>query len=236
MHLPHQHYTAPSQCTHTPPPQFSPTTHYVPPGHHVLPPLPYAYNALEKVIDERTLRIHHDKHHRKYVEDLNKAELSLQAALTNGDFTCIKHWEKELAFNGSGHILHSLYWTSMSPSDSGGQPHPTTQAYLDRDFGGVPHFWAQFSAAANAVEGSGWCALCYNPYFRSLVILQAEKHQNLTQWGVVPLLVCDVWEHAYYLRYQNERAQYVKNWFALVNWPEVELRLAHFLAGRPDQR
>ncbi|MCL1917112.1 MAG: superoxide dismutase [Peptococcaceae bacterium] len=197
----------------------------VTPGRHVLPPLPYAYNALEDIIDEKTLRIHHDKHHKKYVEDLNKAELALQTARNSGDYTYIKHWEKEVAFNGSGHILHSLYWTSMSPPGSGGQPHPATQAYLERDFGGISHFWAQFSAAANAVEGSGWCVLGYNPYFRSLEILQAEKHQNLTQWGVIPLLVCDVWEHAYYLSYQNERAKYVKNWFGLMNWPEVEHRL-----------
>lgn len=211
-------------------PPLSPLPHYLAPmmaGHHVLPPLPYPYDAFEGVIDEKTLRIHHDKHHQKYVQDLNKAEIALQKARNQDDYTYIKHWEKEIAFNGSGHILHSLYWTSMSPQGLGGHPNPTTQAYLERDFGGISPFLAQFAAAANAVEGSGWCVLGYNPYFQSLEILQAEKHQNLTQWGITPLLVCDVWEHAYYLKYQNERAKYVQNWLNLINWPEVECRLNH---------
>jgi len=217
-----------SRVPYDTPTQYAPQAHCVSPvapGHHILPPLPYAYHALEGVIDEKTLRIHHGKHHQKYVQDLNKAELALQTARKSGDYTYIKYWEKEIAFNGSGHILHSLYWTSMSPPCLGGQPRPVTQACLDHNFGGVAHFWAQFSAATNAVEGSGWCVLGYNPYFRSLEILQAEKHQNLTQWGIIPLLVCDVWEHAYYLSYQNEREKYVRNWLDLINWPEVERRL-----------
>jgi len=203
----------------------------VAPGAHVLPPLPYAYNALEPVIDAKTLQIHHDKHHKKYVEDLNKSELSMEAARKKGETQYIKYWENELAFNGSGHILHSVYWTVMTAPDQGGTPGPYTSQYIRWYFGGFDNFKAQFTAAASAVEGSGWCILGYNTAFFRLELLQGEKHQNLTQWGLIPILVCDVWEHAYYLKYQNERAQYVDGWWRLVNWAEVERRLVQAAQG-----
>ncbi|MDR0839704.1 MAG: superoxide dismutase [Oscillospiraceae bacterium] len=199
-------------------------------GAHVLPALPYAYNALEPVIDEKTLRIHHDLHHKKYVDDLNKAELALVAARGAGNYDYIKYWENELAFNGSGHILHSVYWRIMCPPGSGGAPGEYTARYLDWYFGSFENFKAQFTAAANAVEGSGWTILGYNTAFFRLEVLQAEKHQNLTQWGIIPILVCDVWEHAYYLKYQNRRADYVNAWWGLVDWREVEERFVN--AGR----
>jgi Fe-Mn family superoxide dismutase len=198
-----------------------------PTGGHTLPPLPYPYDALEPVIDEKTLRIHHDKHHKKYVDDLNKAELTLANARERGDYAAIKAWEKELAFNGSGHILHSLYWVSMGRPDSGGTPGTLTTRMIDWYFGSFARFKAQFSAAAIAVEGSGWCVLGYHPMFRRLEILQGEKHQNLTQWGTLPILVCDVWEHAYYLRYQNARDGYVDAWWRLVDWRAAEERLRY---------
>ena len=193
-------------------------------GSHTLPPLPYPTDALEPVIDKQTLTIHHDKHHKKYVDDLNKAELALVTARAQGDYDFIKYWENELAFNGSGHILHSIYWTIMTRPDTGGVPGDYTAKYIDWYFGGFNAFKAQFTAAANAVEGSGWCILGYNPAFFRLELLQCEKHQNLTQWGLIPVLCCDVWEHAYYLKYQNQRAEYIDNWWRLVNWPEVEAR------------
>ena len=193
-------------------------------GAHTLPPLPYAYDALQPIIDAKTMEIHHDKHHKKYVDDLNHAELSLVTARTQGDYTFIKYWENELAFNGSGHILHSVYWTIMSPPGSSLKPGSYTSQYIDWYFGGFEAFKAQFIAAANAVEGSGWCILGYNTAFSRLELLQCEKHQNMTQWGIVPILVCDVWEHAYYLQYQNMRADYVNAWWQLINWDEVETR------------
>ena len=197
----------------------------VPPGGHTLPPLRYAYNALEPVIDAETLQIHHDKHHKKYVDDLNKAELTLAAARHAKDYSNIKCLEDAIAFNGSGHILHSIYWTVMTAPDTGGSPGVNTAGFIDWYFGSLDAFKAQFSAAAKAVEGSGWGILVYNPAFGRLEILQAEKHQNLTQWGSIPILVCDVWEHAYYLKYQNGRDSYVDAWWRLVNWDEVEHRL-----------
>ena len=200
-------------------------------GMHTLPPLPYSYDALEPVIDAETLTIHHDKHHKKYVDDLNAAETALVTAREQGDYKYIKHWEKELAFNGSGHILHSVYWAVMTQPDAGGFPGEYTSKYIDWYFGGFEAFKAQFTAAAITAEGSGWCVLGYNPAFYRLEVLQSEKHQNLTQWGTSPILVCDVWEHAYYLKYKNARADYVNGWWRLVNWEEVERRFVKAAQG-----
>jgi Fe-Mn family superoxide dismutase len=187
-----------------------------------LPPLPYAYDALEPYIDKETLAIHHDKHHAGYVKGFNAAMKKLEEARISRDFGLIKHWSKEFAFHGSGHVLHSLYWAGMAPK--GGEPKGELLEALKRDFGGVDPFGRQFSAATSTVEGSGWGVLAYEPYMGHLVVLQAEKHQDLTIWGVYPLLVCDVWEHAYYLKYQNRRTEYVENFFKLINWTEVERR------------
>ncbi|MDF9407127.1 MAG: Superoxide dismutase (Mn/Fe) [Pelotomaculum sp. PtaB.Bin013] len=196
-----------------------------PPGRHQLPPLPYLYNALEPVISSATLRFHHDHHHKSYVDDSNKAELKLVEARQKKDFALVKHWERELAFNGSGHILHSIYWTVMAPAGSGGQPGAQTINQINNYFGSFPAFQEQFSEAATKVEASGWAVLVWQPAWGHLEILNAEKHQNLTQWGGIPILVLDAWEHAYYLDYQYRRADYVKSWWQLVNWFEVEKRL-----------
>lgn len=190
---------------------------------HELPPLPYAYNALEPAIDEQTLHLHHDKHHLSYVEGLNKAEEALEKAREAGDFALVKHWSREAAFHGSGHILHSQFWQNLSPN-GGGEPQGALADAIRRDFGSFDACKEQLQAATVAVEGSGWGILAYNTVFDKLVILQAEKHQDLTQWGVIPLLVIDVWEHAYYLKYQNKRAEFVKNIFSIINWPDVAAR------------
>lgn len=203
----------------------------VPLGGHKLPPLPYPYSALEPVIDEKTLTIHHDKHHKKYVDDLNQAELTLAQARKKGDFPAISYWENQLAFNGSGHILHSIYWDIMNAPGKGGAPGRYTSHYINQYFSGFGSFQQQFSAAAAKVEGSGWCVLGCSPSFFRLEILQAEKHQNLTQWGIIPVLVCDLWEHAYYLQYQNNRDRYVGAWWQLVNWTAVEKRLIQASQG-----
>ena len=192
---------------------------------HELPQLPYAYDALEPHYDEATVRLHHDIHHKGYVDGLNNAEAKLAEAREKGDFGLIKHWERELAFHGSGHILHSLFWSNMTPN-GGGTPAGSLGERIDQDFGSFESFKKQFSAAAVAVEGSGWAVLVWNPEFQKLEILQAEKHQNLTQWGAVPLLTVDVWEHAYYLKYQNKRAAWVEAWWNLINWNDVAERFA----------
>ncbi len=192
---------------------------------HQLPDLPYAYDALEPHYEERTLRLHHDAHHKAYVDGLNNAEAKLQEAREKKDFSLVKHWERELAFHGSGHILHSIFWTNMAPN-AGGPANGTVAQQIEADFAGFDAFKGQLSAAAITVEGSGWALLCWNPLFKKLEILASEKHQDLTQWGVTPLLVIDMWEHAYYLQYQNKRPAFVEAWWNLVNWDDVNARFA----------
>jgi len=205
---------------------------YTPPGKHKLPPLPYAYNALEPIISETTLRYHHDHHHKSYVDGLNKAELALVEARRRNDLTFIKYWENELAFNGSGHILHSIYWTVMAPVRFESEPGRCTIKEINRYFGNFDSFIDQFVTATTKVEASGWGILIWNPAWSHLEILTAEKHQNLTQWGGVPIMVTDVWEHAYYLDYQYDREQYVKEWLKLINWLEIEKRLRLAMQGQ----
>jgi Fe-Mn family superoxide dismutase len=164
-------------------------------------------------------------HHKGYVDGLNKAEEALARAREQDDYGLVKHWEKELAFHGSGHILHTLFWDNMAPAGQEG-PDGELKQRIDLDFGSVESFKKQFSAAAAAVEGSGWAILGWNPYFQKLEILQAEKHQNLTQWGILPILVLDLWEHAYYIKYQNRRGEFIAAWWNIVNWQEAARRFA----------
>ncbi|NGQ94385.1 superoxide dismutase [Brevibacillus sp. SYP-B805] len=198
-------------------------TRPVPPGGHTLPPLPYAYDALEPYIDAETMRIHHNRHHQSYVDGLNKAELMLARARAANDYELIKHWEREAAFNGAGHYLHTIFWQVMSPN-GGGEPQGELAEQLIRDFGSIDGFRRHFSQAAEKVEGGGWAILVWSPRAQHLEILQAEKHQNLSQWDVIPLLVLDVWEHAYYLSYRNDRGRYIDAWWNVVNWPHVQDR------------
>ncbi|OBZ10419.1 superoxide dismutase [Bacillus sp. FJAT-27264] len=206
----------------------------VPIGGHRLPPLPYAYNALEPYIDEKTMRIHHDKHHQSYVDGLNTAETKLAEARKSGNFDLVKHWERELAFNGAGHYLHTIFWNVMSPQGGGHPTGPLLDA-IEQSFGSYDSFKQQFSEAANKVEGGGWAILVWSPRSHRLEILTAEKHQNLSQWDVIPLLALDVWEHAYYLKHQNKRDDYIKDWWNVVNWPYVSERYnaASKLAWQP---
>lgn len=193
---------------------------------HQLPPLDYPYEALEPHIDAQTMRLHHDIHHAAYVTGLNNAEAKLSEAREKNDFALVKHWSRELAFHGAGHFLHAIFWKNLSPN-GGGKPSGKLLAQIEKDFGTYESFAAQFKAAAGAVEGSGWALLVKNWPAGKLEILQAEKHQQLSQWVVEPILVLDVWEHAYYLKYQNKRPAYVEAFFNVINWKDVEARFSH---------
>ncbi|MBP3950519.1 superoxide dismutase [Bacillus sp. YZJH907-2] len=199
------------------------TLNPVPIGGHTLPPLPYPYDALEPYIDREIMRLHHDKHHQSYVDGLNKAEIEMQKARKKSDYSLIKHWEREAAFNGAGHYLHTIFWKIMHPQ-GGGEPTGELATQIKKDFGSFKKMKEHFSKAAENVEAVGWALLVWSPRSHRLEILQAEKHQNLSQQDVIPLLVLDVWEHAYYLQYKNERKPYIENWWNVVNWPEVEER------------
>ena len=195
---------------------------------HELPPLPYDYNALEPYYDEQTVRLHHDKHHAAYVAGQNKAEEMLAQARESGDYAAIQLWEKQLAFHASGNFLHTMFWENMAPN-AGGDPTGALAKQIEIDFGSIDAFKKQFSAAAAAVEGSGWAMLGWMWGWQKLYILQVENHQKLVIPGIKPLLVCDVWEHAYYLKYQNRRAEWIENWWQIVNWQDIQKRFEKFM-------
>lgn len=198
---------------------------YITAGRHILPPLPYSYDALEPHISKEIMQLHHTKHHQSYVDGLNKAEKMMKKARETNNYELLKHWEREAAFHGSGHYLHTIFWSNMHPK-GGGEPHGELLEQIKRDFGSFERFKRHFTEAAKSVEGVGWALLVWSPRSHRLEILQTEKHQLMTQWDTIPLLVLDVWEHAYYLQYKNDRAAYINSWWNIVHWRDVEERFA----------
>jgi Fe-Mn family superoxide dismutase len=195
---------------------------------YTLPELPYDYSALEPHISGRIMQLHHDKHHNTYVTGANTALDQLAEARDKGDFANINKLERDLAFNLGGHVNHSVFWTNMSP-DGGDEPTGELAAAVGEFFGSFDAFRAHFTAAALGVQGSGWAALVYDGIGQRPVIVQFHDQQQDFPVGVVPLLLLDVWEHAYYLDYANVRADYVKAFWNIVNWANVEQR---FTAAR----
>jgi len=195
-----------------------------------LPTLPYASDALEPHYDRQTVELHHGKHHLAYVNGVNAALEKLAAARAAGDLALVKHLSREVAFHGGGHLLHATFWANMAPG-GGGRPSAALAAAIDRAFGSFAAFDAHLRAATNAVEGSGWGVLAASPA-GELAVLQVEKHQNQVLPGWTPILVIDVWEHAYYLKYQNRRAEWVDAFMNhLVSWADVERRFADVARG-----
>jgi Fe-Mn family superoxide dismutase len=201
-------------------------------GPYALPPLPYGYGDLEPYIDAQTMKLHHDIHHAGYVRGANEALVELEALRKAGGEAVknVRAVTDTLSFCASGALLHDLFWESLTPK-GGGDPPVDSDAgkMIKRDFGSFDAFRANLAAAAGQVQGSGWGLLAYEPTAQRLVVLQAEKHQNLTVWGALPLLAVDVWEHAYYLKYQNQRSAYIKALMEIINWQTVERRLQRAL-------
>jgi len=191
---------------------------------YTLPDLPYDPAALEPHYSAEIVSLHHDKHHKAYVDGANKAVEQLEAARTSNDFATINQLEKNLAFNVSGHVLHSIFWENMSP-DGGGTPEGELAAAIDESFGSFDAMRAQLSAATNGVQGSGWGALAWEPMGQRLIVEQIYDHQSNVGQASTPLLVIDAWEHAYYLQYKNVRADWVTAFWNIVNWPNVMSRL-----------
>jgi len=198
------------------------------PAEYELPPLPYAADALEPHIDKETMTIHHDKHHAGYVKGLNSAIKGLETARASGDYANIQQLSRLLAFHAGGHFNHIVFWNNMAPAGKGGGGAPSGRLadQLGKDFGSVEKFKEHFAAAAGAVEGNGWGVLAYHPALRRLVVMTMMNQQDLITIGTMPLLMCDVWEHAYYLKYQNRRADYIAAWWNVVNWSNVEERFS----------
>ena len=190
-----------------------------------LPELPYRYDALEPHVSREIMELHHGAHHAAYVKGANETLDKLDDARRNGRFDYIGQLEKSLAFNVAGHVLHSLLWKNLTPNGNG-SPDGELKAQLERDFGGFKSFKEQLTAAAAAVQGSGWGALSWEPLGRRLVVEQVYDHQGNTGNSTVPILVVDMWEHAYYLQYRNKKAAWLEAFWQLVNWTDVAERFA----------
>ncbi|HLQ24606.1 MAG TPA: superoxide dismutase [Acidiferrobacterales bacterium] len=190
---------------------------------YVLPDLPYDYSALEPHISGENMQLHHDKHHRTYVNGANQALDELHEAQQKNDFAKIATLERALAFNVSGHILHSMFWQNLS-ADGGDQPQGDLADQIERDFGSFPTFKNQLIRAASTIMGSGWAALAWDPVSSGLITIQIHDHQSETSQGSIPLLVLDAWEHAYYLQYRSEKTKFFEAVWNLWNWEDVTTR------------
>jgi Fe-Mn family superoxide dismutase len=188
-----------------------------------LPDLPYDPGALEPHISGRIMELHHDKHHATYVKGANTALDKLAELRSKGDFTIISMLEKNLAFNVSGHVLHSVFWTNLSP-EGGGEPTGDLAAVLDDTFGGFASFRDQMTEAAATIQGSGWALASWEPVAQRVMVQQVHDHQGNHGQGTVPLLAIDAWEHAYYLQYMNEKAKFFDAIWNVVNWDDVDRR------------
>lgn len=192
---------------------------------YTLPELPYDYSALEPHISATIMELHHSKHHQTYVNGANTTLDLLAEAREKGDFANINRLQKDLAFNLGGHTNHSIFWTNLSPN-GGDKPTGDLEAAIDDQFGSFDAFRGQFTAAALGVQGSGWAGLFWDSIGENLIIEQFFDQQGQIVAGTVPLLLLDVWEHAYYLDYKNVRADYVKAFWNIANWADAQERFA----------
>lgn len=190
---------------------------------YTLPELAYDYAALEPSISGAIMELHHSKHHQTYVNGANTALEQLAEARDSDNLANVNKLEKDLAFNLGGHVNHSVFWTNMSP-DGGDKPTGELASAIDDFFGSFDKFQAHFTAAALGVQGSGWAALVWDSIGQRLLIQQFFDQQSNFPVGVVPVLLLDVWEHAYYLDYRNVRADYVKAFWNIVDWANVQSR------------
>lgn len=187
---------------------------------YTLPDLRYDFGALEPHISGKIMELHHDKHHAAYVKGANQALEKLGDAREKEDFTRLGALEKALAFNLSGHVLHSLFWQNLTPK-GGGEPEGELADAIANDFGDFAGMKRQLTEAASTIMGSGWGALVWEPLAGKLLTTQIYDHQSNLAQGGVPILVLDAWEHAYYLQYQNKRPDYVDAFFKVINWEFV---------------
>jgi superoxide dismutase, Fe-Mn family len=188
-----------------------------------LPDLPYDFGALEPHYSGQILELHHDKHHAAYVTGANTTLDKLAEAREKGDFGGIVGLEKTLAFNVSGHVLHSIFWKNLSP-DGGDKPDGDLATGLDEFFGGFDAFKSQLTQASSTIQGSGWGVLAWEPLGQRLLVEQVYDHQGNVGNGSIPLLAFDAWEHAFYLQYKNVKADFFAALWNIINWADVAAR------------
>ena len=190
-----------------------------------LPDLPYDYSALEPHISGEIMELHHDKHHATYVKGLNTALEKLEEARATDSFDSVGGLEKNLAFNLGGHINHSVFWPNMSP-DGGDKPSGELASAIDDYFGSFDKFRSHFEANATAIQGSGWSMLVWDTLGQRLNIVQLYDQQSNLPLAQIPIVLLDMWEHAFYLQYKNVKGDYAKAWWNVVNWTDAQTRFA----------
>lgn len=192
-------------------------------GNFVLQPLPYSNTFLEPFMDEETMYLHYTFHHGNAVKAANKYMQKIKDAIVKGDLENTDSYTKKLTLQSSSHILHSIFWTNLTNKKN--EPTGELLKRIENQFGSYDKLKGLIAHLSKNIDGNGWGILGYQPYFDSLTVLQCENHDKLTQWGVIPLLIIDVWEHAYYLKFRNKKDAFVDNIFSIINWDNVAERL-----------
>jgi Fe-Mn family superoxide dismutase len=186
-------------------------------------PLPYNKNFLEPYMDEETVYLHHTFHHGGAVKAANKDLQMIRKAMDENSLETVDYWTKKLSYHFSSHVLHTIFWTNLTNRKT--EPKGELLKRIEKDFGSYDKLKGYISKTSKDVDGNGWGILGYQPYSDKLTILQCENHEKLTQWGVIPLLVIDVWEHAYYLKYRNKRNDFVDTMLNIIDWDNVGERM-----------
>lgn len=192
-------------------------------GSFALQPLPYNENFLEPMMDQETVHLHYTFHHGDAVKAANKDLQMVQKALDDNQLDTLDYWTKKLSYHLSSHILHTIFWTNLTNKKS--SPGGDLLKQIEKDFGSYDKLKSLITKTSKGVDGNGWGILGYHPSTGKLTVMQCENHEKLTQWGVIPLLVIDVWEHSYYLKYRNRRAEFVDNLIPIINWDNVAERM-----------
>jgi Fe-Mn family superoxide dismutase len=192
-------------------------------GNYVQQALPYQEGFLEPYMDAETMHLHYTFHHGGAVKAANKDLQMIRKALDENNLETVDYWTKKLSYHFSSHILHSIFWTNLTQKKLA--PTGDLLKRIEKDFGSYDKLKGYLAATSKNVDGNGWGILGYQPYSDKLTIQQCENHEKLTQWGIIPLLVVDVWEHAYYLKYKNKRNDFVDTMLQIINWDNVADRL-----------
>lgn len=192
-------------------------------GNYIQQSLPYSDSFLEPYMDAETMHLHYTFHHGGAVKGANKDLSMIKKALDENNLETVDYWTKKLSYHFSSHILHSIFWTNLTNKKT--SPTGELQKRIEKNFGSYERLKSLIAETSKNVDGNGWGIVAYQPYSDSLTVLQCENHEKLTQWGAIPLLVIDVWEHAYYLKYKNKRTDFVDALFNIINWDNVALRL-----------
>jgi Fe-Mn family superoxide dismutase len=194
-----------------------------PNGNYIQPALPYSEGFLEPYMDAETMHLHYTFHHGGAVKGANKDLQMIKKALDDNNLETADFWTKKLSYHFSSHILHSIFWTNLTNIKTA--PTGDLLKRIDKNFGSYERLKVLIAETSKNVDGNGWGILAYQPYSDCLTVLQCENHEKLTQWGAIPILVIDVWEHAYYLKYKNKRTDFVDALFNIINWDNVTQRL-----------